>query len=59
MFALDGVQIELKMAQNRDFPAVSRCAARKIRRLAKSGIKENQFVSVINESPSAQNWRIC
>jgi hypothetical protein len=24
---------------NRDFPAVSRCAARKIRRLAKSGIK--------------------
>jgi isopenicillin N synthase-like dioxygenase len=28
-----------KMAQNRDFPAVSRCAARKIRRLAKSGIK--------------------
>jgi hypothetical protein len=27
--------------------------------LAKSGIKENQFVSVINESPSAQNWRIC
>jgi hypothetical protein len=37
------------MAQNPDFPAVSRCAARKIRRLAKSGIKQNQWVSVINE----------
>ena len=34
--ALDGAQIEPKMAQNRDFPAVSRCAARKSRRFTKS-----------------------
>jgi hypothetical protein len=34
-----GVQIAPEMAQNRDFRVVSRCTARKNRRLAKSGIK--------------------
>jgi hypothetical protein len=55
-----GVQIELKMVQNPDFPVVLGCAARQSRRTAKIGYQEKSMGWHFNaESPTRENWRIC